>query len=105
MNRMTSVQEHQALRAKVDAMDDKLGQVLEAIRELREDANKAAIHRAENKAKLDRLTEDVAETKEIVAAWSAVKQWGTFIKWAAGIGAAVMALWAAWKGIDAGPTR
>ena len=35
--------------------------------------------------KIEGVQADVAETKEIVAAWKSVKLMGTFLKWAAGL--------------------
>lgn len=48
-------------------------------------------------ASVDALKTDVAETKEIVEAWSAVKTWGRFIKWTGGIVAAFVAIGVAVK--------
>lgn len=43
------------------------------------------------------VKEDAAKTKEIVEAWSAVKTMGKFLKWSAGIIAAVSAIIVALK--------
>ena len=49
------------------------------------------------KQDVDELKTDVAETKEIVEAWSAVKTIGKFVKWTGGILAAVIAIGVAVK--------
>jgi outer membrane murein-binding lipoprotein Lpp len=85
MTRMTTAQEHQALQEQVARMDEKLDQLIDAVRRLSHD--------------VERLTEDVAATKEIVTAWSAVKTWGKFVTWIAGILGGLFFLWSAWKGI------
>lgn len=110
MTRTTSAQEHQALRERVDKVDEKLDRLLVAVERLQADAAHAAQTRADNKASLEKLAEEIAATKEIVSAWEAVKgartvaKWvGATIRWVAGIGAGVVFLWAAWKGVDAGP--
>lgn len=48
-------------------------------------------------ASVEALQKDVAETKEIVEAWSAVKTIGKFVKWAGGILAACVAIGVAVK--------
>ena len=45
---------------------------------------------------------DVAETKEIVAAWNAVKNGGRFVKWAGGI---IMTVAGAYAAIKLGVTK
>jgi uncharacterized protein YlxW (UPF0749 family) len=85
MVRLTKAQEHEALRQQVERMDEKLDELLTVVRQLGHD--------------VEQLSADVAETKELVAAWKAAKAWGTFVKWIAGLLAALFAVWAAWKGI------
>lgn len=46
---------------------------------------------------VDKLTTEVAETKEIVAAWKSVKLWAQFGKWIAGLVTSFAAAGAALK--------
>lgn len=43
---------------------------------------------------LPQMRKDLAETREIVEAWSTAKNLARFIKWASGIAAAIGVLWA-----------
>jgi hypothetical protein len=99
MNRPILSSEHEALRHQVERMDDKIDRVLDVLARVQEEQSAAAVTRAENRATLDKLTEDVAATKEIVTAWSAVKTWGKFLTWAGGILIVLFGLVSAWKGI------
>jgi hypothetical protein len=46
---------------------------------------------------LPRMQADIAATKEIVEAYTAVKNAGKFIKWFSGIAVALAALWAVFR--------
>ncbi len=48
-------------------------------------------------ADLEPMKKDIAETRELVEAWDAVKLAGRFVKWIAGVVAAVVAIGAAIK--------
>ena len=69
--------------ARFRMIDKKLDTLIASIAALKQD--------------VDELKTDVAETKEIVEAWSAVKTIGKFVKWTGGILAAVVAIGVAVK--------
>lgn len=48
------------------------------------------------------MSKDIAETREIVEAWSAAKNVAHFIKWVSGIAAGVAALWLVFKAVARG---
>ena len=68
------------------AIEDKLDRLLDAVKSI-----------PEIQADLAEVKEDAAKTKEIVEAWSAVKTMGKFLKWSAGIIAALSAIIVALK--------
>ena len=43
--------------------------------------------------KIDGLTKEVAQTREIVEAWAAVKTAGKFLRWIGGIGGGIVAIY------------
>lgn len=54
---------------------------------------------------VDRLSNEVAETKEIVAAWKSVKLWAQFIKWVSGISASIAGGWIVLKAVVAAAAK
>lgn len=51
---------------------------------------------------IPQMRKDIAETREIVAAWNTVKNGGRFVKWMGGIAAAFAAMWVLAKGLFRG---
>lgn len=71
------------------------------------DARLSAIDKAlkgimEHVQHIPEMREQIAETRDIVEAWSTAKNVGRFIKWAGGILAALAAMWIAVKSAAAG---
>jgi hypothetical protein len=53
-------------------------------------------------ALLKPMQQDIAATKDIVEAWAVAKGVGNFIKWASGIAAGLLAIWALAKALAKG---
>ena len=73
------------------AMEAQLKEVLASLQHI--NANMAT------KSEMAAIQADVAETKEIVAAWRSVKLWASFLRWVAGILTAGGIMFAAVKGV------
>lgn len=82
---MTQTTEHAALGQRMGAMEDKLDALIDSVKGL--------------SGKVGKIESDVAETREIVAAWKSVKLWAAFLKWSAGLIAAGAVVLAAVKGV------
>jgi len=54
---------------------------------------------------IPQMQADIAETRELVEAWGAVKLAGRFVKWASGLAAALAVLWAGVKVLAMGVIR
>jgi len=76
--------EHKEIAQRVDSLDRKIDALI---------------------ASVEGIRSDVAETKDIVAAWESVKLWAQFTKWAAGLGASLGALWLMAKHMLVGMVR
>lgn len=84
----TSKRLNMELALRMEHMDTKLDGFMDEMRR----------EMASLKAETAEIQKDVAETRDIVKAWEAVKTGGKFVKWFGALAAAVVAIIAAVKG-------